>query len=69
MVIGVQQFQLNDERVKDANAAIRLLEKRSEKIQALNRIRTHNLCVTSAMLYQLSCQSHMSGSILHVQWT
>ena len=68
MVIGVQQLQLNDERVKDVNAAVRLLEKRSEKIQALNRIGTHDLCLTSAMLNQLSCQSLMSGSVLHVQW-
>ena len=30
-----------------------------KKIQALNGIRTHDLCVTGAMLYQLRYQSHM----------
>ena len=45
--------------MKDANAAITLLEKWQEKIQALNGIRTHNLCVTGGMLYQLSYQRHM----------
>ena len=58
MVIEVQQ-QLNNERIKDANAAITLLEKWPEKIQALNWIGTHDLCVTGAMLYQLSYQRHM----------
>ena len=38
--------------MKDVNAAITLLEKCPEKIQALNEIRTHNLCVTGAMLYE-----------------
>ena len=41
--------------MKDANAAMRdmtLLEKWPEKIQALNGIRTHDFCVTDAMLYQ-----------------
>ena len=47
------------ERMKDANAAITLPEKWPEKIQALNGIRTNNLCVTGAMLYQLSYQSHV----------
>ena len=36
--------------MKDANAAITLLEKLPEKIQASNGIRTHDLCVTGAML-------------------
>ena len=59
--------------MKDANAAVTLVEKWPKKIQALNRIRTHDLCVTGAMLYQLSYQSHMRavvlGSALYVQWT
>ena len=46
--------------MKDVNAAMTLLEKRPEKTQALNGIRTHDLCVTGAMLYQLSYQSHMN---------
>ena len=59
----------------DANAAITLLEKRPEKIffQAMNRIQTHDLCNTGAMLSQLSYQSHMRtvvcGLALYVQWT
>ena len=54
MVIDVQQYQFNYEIMKDANAAMALLEKCPEQIQALNRIQTHNLCITGAMLYQLS---------------
>ena len=46
-------------RMKDANAAITLLKNDLKKNQALNRIRTHDLCVTGAMLYQLSYQSHI----------
>ena len=38
--------------MEDANAAIALLEKLPGKIQALNGIRTHDLCITGAMLYQ-----------------
>ena len=48
------------ERMKDGNATIPLLEQWPEKSQALNRIRTHDLCITSSMLCQLSYQSHMS---------
>ena len=62
--------------MKDANAALTLLEKLPEKIQALNGIRTQDLCVTGAMLYQLSFQSCKAtgersclGSALYVQWT
>ena len=44
----------NNERMKDANAAINNLKKNL----ALNGIRTHELCVTGAMLYQLGYQSH-----------
>ena len=44
-----------------------------KKFQALNGIRTHDLCVTGAMLSQLSYQSHMRavvcGLALYVQWT
>ena len=37
------------------------------KIQALNGIRTQDLCVIVAMLYQLSYQSHMVVSrVSHV---
>ena len=43
MVIDVQQWQFNNEIMKDANAAMTLMEKWPEKIQALNGIRTHNL--------------------------
>ena len=49
--------------MKDANAAITLLENDLKKIQALNEIRTHDLCVTGAMLYQVSYQSHMRAFI------
>ena len=49
--------------MKDANAAMTLQEKRPEKIQALNRIRTHDVCVTGAMLYLLSYQSHMRAVV------
>ena len=42
--------------MEDANAAMTLLEKLPEKSRALNGIRTHDLCVTGAMLYQLSYQ-------------
>ena len=34
-----------------------------KKFQALNGIRTHDLCVTGAMLYQLSYQSHMRAVV------
>ena len=48
----------------DANAAITLLEKRPEKnFQALNGILTHDLCVTGALVSQLSYQSHMKGVV------
>ena len=49
--------------MKDANAAITLLEKWPEKIQPLNGIRTDDHCVTGAMLYQLSYQSHMRAVV------
>ena len=34
-----------------------------KKFLALNEIRTHDLCVTGAMLYQLSYQSHMRAVV------
>ena len=37
MVIRVQQYHLNDERMRDANAAKTLLEKRPEKTQTFER--------------------------------
>ena len=48
---------LSNEKMKDANAAMTPLEKFPEKIQALNGIRTHDLCVTAAMLYQLAIKA------------
>ena len=39
-----------------------------KKIQALNGIRTHDLCVTGAKLYQAVERSCL-GSALNVQWT
>ena len=55
-------------RKKDANATITLLEKmtwkkKKKKKQALNGIRTHDLCVTGAVLYKLSYQSHMRAVV------
>ena len=40
--------------MKDAKGAITLLGKQPKKVQAFNGIQTYNLCVTVAMLYQLS---------------
>ena len=46
--------------VINASAAVTPLEQRPEKIfQALSWIQTHNLCDGSAVLSQLSYQSHM----------
>ena len=42
----------------DANAAITLL-----KFHALNGIRSHDLCVTGAMVSQLSYQSHLRAVV------
>ena len=49
--------------MEDANAAMTLLEKLPEKSRALNGIRTHDLCVTGAMLYQLSYQLRLTRHI------
>ena len=49
--------------VINASAAVTLLEQRPEKIQALSRIRTHDLCDASAVLSQLSYQSHMRAVV------
>ena len=46
--------------MKDANASITLRKNDLKKIQALDRIQTHDLCVTGAMLYQLS---HQGGHV------
>ena len=46
-----------------ASAAVTLLKQRPEKIQALIGIRTHDLCDASAVLSQLSYQSHMRAVI------
>ena len=48
--------------VINASAAVTLLEQRPEKIQALSGIRTHDLCDASAVLSQLSYQSHMRST-------
>ena len=49
--------------VIDASAAVTLLVQRPEKIQALSGIRTHDLCDASAVLSQLSYQSHMRAVV------
>ena len=51
-----------------ANAAVTLLKQRPEKIQALNGIRTHELCDTGAVLSQLSYQNHMRA-VMCYWWT
>ena len=45
------------------NASAALLEQRPEKIQTLSGIRTHDLCDASAVLSQLSYQSHMRAIV------
>ena len=49
--------------VINASAAVTLLEQRPEKIQALSGIRTHDPCDASAVLSQLSYQSHMRAVV------
>ena len=49
--------------VINASAAVTLLEQRPKKIQALNGIRTHDLCDASVVLSQLSYQSHMRAVV------
>ena len=49
--------------VINASAAVTLLEQRPEKIQALSRIGTHDFCDASAVLSQLSHQSHMRAVV------
>ena len=49
--------------VINANAAVTLFEQRPEKIQALSGIQTHDLCDASAVLSQLSYQSHMRAIV------
>ena len=48
---------LSNEKMKDANAAMTPLEKFPEKIQAWNGIRTRDLCVADALLYQLAIKA------------
>ena len=55
MIIDVQQ--LNVDMMIDASAAITLSLWKND--QALNGIRTQDLCVTDAMLSQLTYQNHM----------
>ena len=49
--------------VINASAAVTLLEQRPEKIQSLSGIRTYDLCDASAVLSQLSYQSHMRAVV------
>ena len=49
--------------VINASAAVTLLEQRPEKLQSLSGIRTHDLCDASAVLSQLSYQSHMRAVV------
>ena len=49
--------------VINASAAVTLLEQRPEKIQALSGIRTHGLCDASAVLSQMSYQSHIRAVV------
>ena len=50
--------------VINASAAVTLLKQRPEKkFQALNGIRTHDLCDAGAVLSQLSYQSHMRAVV------
>ena len=49
--------------VINASTAVTILEQRPEKIQALSGIRTHDLCDASAVLSQLSYQSHMRAVV------
>ena len=49
--------------VINASAAVTLPEQRPEKIQVLRGIRTHDLCDATAVLSQLSYQSHMSAVV------
>ena len=58
---NTQKAQRTHKKWEDGNAAITLLEKWTEKIQALNRTRTHDLF--GAMLYQLSYQSHIRAVV------
>ena len=53
--------------VINASAAVTLPEQRPEKKnQALSGIRTHDLCDASAVLSQLSYQSHMRAGRIRV---
>ena len=49
--------------VINASAAVTLLEQRPEKTRALSGIRTDDLCDASAVLSQLSYQSHMRAVV------
>ena len=42
---------------------MRMQPRHYSELQALNRIQTHDLWVTGAMLYQLSYQSHMRAVV------
>ena len=53
----------NIDMMMDAKAAIALLEKRLTKFQSLKGIRTHDLCVSATMLFQLSNKNHMRAIV------
>ena len=63
LVIQLVWYILKQFTVINASAAVTLLEQRPEKNQALSGIRTHDLCDASAVLYQLSYQSHMRAVV------
>ena len=52
----------------NASAAVTLLEQRPDKIQAMSEIWTHDLRDASAVLSQLSYQSHMGAIVRGLAW-
>ena len=56
-------YARNTESGCNASSAVTLLEQRPEKIQALSGIRAHDLCDASAVLSQLSYQSHIRAVV------
>ena len=70
-ILGNNLKCTHDDRCKCSHSTTR--KKTWKNFQALNRVLTHNLCVTGAMPSQLSYQSHVRavvcGLALYVQWT
>ena len=58
------EYNWGYEIMEDVNAAMTLLEKLPGKIQALNGIRTHDLCIAGAMLYQWAIKATWERSCL-----